>query len=208
MTDFEERLSSALRSAGDDAPDAAGLGDRVRRRSRARRRRTALASAGAVAAVVVVAGGIAALGSDDGPTGASVTSDPPTSPGVVSGPPLRVETWRDASVTVPASWGHGNLSTWCIGGAAAPGTPVVERPGGVVEAIACDPVQGYGVQFLADTTIAFAYTPGQAHQVAGSDGPYASGSPGRGTSRPATRACRSWPHHGKRSRPSWTPSTR
>jgi hypothetical protein len=33
MTDFEDRLASALRSAGDDAPDAAGLAPAARRRA-------------------------------------------------------------------------------------------------------------------------------------------------------------------------------
>ena len=168
MTDFEDRLGSALRAAGDDAPDAAGLGDRARVRSRARRRRTALVTVGAVVATAAVVGGVAVLGSRAGHGPTDVATEPAASA-------TRVETWRDASVSVPVGWGHGNLSTWCIGGAAAPGPPVVERPGGVVEAIACDPLQGYGVQFLADTSTVFAYTPGEAHRVVGSDSPYPGG---------------------------------
>jgi hypothetical protein len=52
MTDFEDRLTTALRSAGDAAPDAAGLAPAARRRARVRRRRTALTSVAAVVAVV------------------------------------------------------------------------------------------------------------------------------------------------------------
>ncbi len=66
MTDFEDRLTSALRSAGDDAPDATGLAPAARRRAGARRRRTALTSAAAVVAVAGVVGSAALLGNGDG----------------------------------------------------------------------------------------------------------------------------------------------
>jgi hypothetical protein len=142
MTDLEERLTSSLRSAGTAAPDAAGLAPAARARAGSRRRRTALASAVGVVAVAAVVGGIALLGRGDDGTPTTVADDVPSTPAPVT----RVETWHDVSVTVPEDWGHGPLSTWCIQGS-EPGTPVVERPGGVVESIACSPAMGYGVRF-------------------------------------------------------------
>ena len=65
MTDFEDRLTSALRSAGDDAPDATGLAPAAAGARGVRRRRTALTSAAAVVAVVGVVGGVALLGNGD-----------------------------------------------------------------------------------------------------------------------------------------------
>ena len=66
MTDFEDRLTTALHQAGEDAPDAAGLAPAARRRAGARRRRTALTSVAAVVAVAGVVGGVALLGGRDG----------------------------------------------------------------------------------------------------------------------------------------------
>ena len=84
MSDFEDRLTTALHSAGDDAP-AGRLAGAARRRARSRRR-TALTSAAAVVAVVGVVGGVALLGNGgdrdaiaDGPIEsptASQASDP------------------------------------------------------------------------------------------------------------------------------------
>ena len=66
---------------------------------------------------------------------------------------------------MPAGWGYGNLSTWCLNGKSEPGTPVVERPGGVVESIACmGPENGYGVQFLDGSLADMAYAPGELWQ--------------------------------------------
>ena len=148
MNDFEDRLTSALRSAGDDAPGASGLAPAARGRARARRRRTALTSVAAVVAVGGVIGGAALLGNRDGAStvspstgGTEATSSPDTP--VAN---TRVESWRDVSVLVPVGYGYGNLSTWCTNGKREPGVPVVERPGGVVETIAC-PYSGYGVSF-------------------------------------------------------------
>jgi hypothetical protein len=169
MSDFEDRLTTALHSAGGDAPDGVGLAGAARRRARVRRRRTALTSAAALVAVVGVVGGVALLGNgDDAPS--QVATDPsssataPTDEG-------RVETWRDVSVTVPSSWGHGALSTWCIQGS-KPGTPVVERPGGAVEDIACTPATGYGVRFIeAPGQQLEAFSPGTVNPSVGEEFP-------------------------------------
>ncbi len=154
MTDFEDRLSTALRSAGAVAPDATGLVDAARGRAQTRgRRRTALASVAAVVGVAGVVGGVALMGDRDtgqttapatsGASDAATTSSPDTP---VSD--SRVESWRDISVLVPADYGYGNLSTWCLNGKREPGPPVVERPGGAVPAIGCiGPQAGYGVAF-------------------------------------------------------------
>ena len=149
MTDFEDRLTRTLRSAGDDAPDAAGLAPAARRRAGVRRRRTALTSAALAVALVGVVGGVALLGNgDDAPS--QVATDPPSSSAAAPTDEARVETWHDVSVTVPSTWGHGSMSTWCIQGS-EPGTPVVERPGGAVEDIACTPATGYGVRFFGES---------------------------------------------------------
>jgi hypothetical protein len=129
-----------------------------------------------VAAVAAVVGGVALLGSGGGgtPDRVPVADDATTAPtteGVIVGPLVRVETWRNLSLTVPKSWGYGNLSTWCLNGKAEPGTPVVERPGGVIESIACmSPENGYGVQFLDGSLADMAHEPGELWQYEPSDG--------------------------------------
>jgi hypothetical protein len=172
MTDFEERLTSSLRSAGDAAPDAAGLAPAARVRARSRRRRTALASIAGVVAVAAVVGGAALLGTggDDGST--TVADDVPSTPL----PATRVETWHDLSLTVPASWGHGNLDDWCGDGAGFQGkNPVVERPGAISIDILCHPMYGYGVQFSEAPAAGFeAFSPGSVNESVGDDYPQGS----------------------------------
>ena len=138
MTDFEDRLTVALRSAGDDAPDAAGLAPAARRRAGARRRRTALASAAAVVAVAGVVGGVALLGNGTtAPAGRHRRRRRrprplPTDVGLASSPGA-----TSASRCPPTG-----ATARCRPGApaaASPATPVVERPGGAVEDILCDP---------------------------------------------------------------------
>ena len=169
MTDIEERLTAALRSVGDDAPVAAGLAGAARERRASRRRTTVLTSAAAVAAMVAVVGGVTMLGSSDDSGRPPFANDatPTVTPTTPSG---RVETWRDVSVTVPADWGYGSLSTWCLDGATEPGTPVVERPGGARELILCEgPANGYGVQFSEGAVLDDARRPGEVWQYLGGD---------------------------------------
>jgi hypothetical protein len=162
MSDFEDRLTTALRSAGDDAPHGAGLAGAARRRARVRRRRTALTSAAAVVAVAGVVGGLALLGNRDGGGHVAPATDGP-SPTVSTAPQApdsRVESWRDLQVTVPSPWGHGFLDDWCGDGGDL-GRPVVERPGGASIDILCDPGLGYGVQFLDAADFDFPKRPGE-----------------------------------------------
>ncbi|MEO6510799.1 MAG: hypothetical protein ABIO16_07405, partial [Nocardioides sp.] len=162
MTDIEDRLTSSLRSAGANAPDAAGLVPAARGRARTRRHRTTLASAVGVVAVAAGVGGVAMLGSG-GDKGTPSVADDVSTPA----PAIRVETWRDVSVTVPANWGYGALSTWCVQGS-KPDVPVVERPGGVVESIACMPSNGYGVRFSEAAASGFeAFGPGTVNESVG-----------------------------------------
>ena len=168
MTDLEERLTTALRGVADDAPVGAGRAGAARERRASRRRTTVLTSAAAVAAMVAVVGGVAVLGSSDDSGRPPFAND--ATPTVTPTPSGRVETWRDVSVTVPADWGYGNLSTWCLDGATEPGTPVVERPGGTVELILCSgPANGYGAQFGEGATFDPAKRPGEVWQYQGGD---------------------------------------
>ncbi len=171
MNDFEDRLGTALRSAGDGAPDATGLAPAARGRARARTRRTTLTSAAAVVAVVGVVGGAALLGNRDSgreatPSASETTATDPSGPNTAVAN-ARVESWRDVSVQVPVDYGYGNLSTWCLNGKSEPGQAVVERPGGAVEAIGCiGPQDGYGVRFFDGSTIDLVYPPGHVWQYA------------------------------------------
>jgi hypothetical protein len=170
MADFEDRLTSALRSAGDEAPGAAGLAPAARGRARARRRRTALTSAAAVVAVAGVVGGVALLGSPGSESGRT----PEAGDGTPSAtqqpePSSRVESWRDLSVVVPGDWGHGFLNDWCASDGSID-KPVVERPEGASVDILCDPEDGYGVRFFDGAAIRLAYQPGHIWQYEKGDG--------------------------------------
>jgi hypothetical protein len=167
LTAFEDRLTSALRSAGDDAPDATGLAPAARGRARSRSRRTALTSVAAVVAVVGVIGGVALLGDRNGGRGGTPSTDGATET-ATSEPDTpvantRVESWRDISVTVPAQWGHGYLDDWCAYDGKGK-EPVVERPEGASVDILCGPELGYGVRFFDGSAISLAYEPGHIWQ--------------------------------------------
>ncbi|MCW2845700.1 MAG: hypothetical protein JWN22_3616 [Nocardioides sp.] len=152
MSDFEDRLRNALRAA--DAPDATGLADAARRRARTRRRTTVAATAIAVlAAVVAVPVTLSALDGDAStqrmPSAADPTRADPTQadPTPVT-PGLRVETWHQATILVPDDWSYGSMTSWCASGGDT--SPVVERPGTIVELILCtQPGSSYGVAFSA-----------------------------------------------------------
>ncbi|MBF4769082.1 hypothetical protein ISU10_15045 [Nocardioides agariphilus] len=160
MNDFEDRLTSALRSAGDDAPDAVDLAPAARGRARARSRRTVIASVAAVVAVAGVVGGAALLGNRDGDRTAGTVK-------VSDG--THTESWRDLEVSVPDSWGYGHFSTWCIGSSEPSGTFVVERPGGVVEGILCQPQNGYGLRFLDGAVADLKFGVGELWQYTSGD---------------------------------------
>jgi hypothetical protein len=164
MSDFESRLTDALSSGAERAPDASGLARGARHRRR-RRRGTAIAvAAAAVVAALAVPVGVIALG-DGGSDDAGSAQDPLSSPATPSD--TRIETWRDLQIEVPASWGYGSRSTWCIGDDAK--TPVVEREGGVVAMIACSPTYSYGVVFGSSAAASFAHPSGHVWQYDSGD---------------------------------------
>jgi hypothetical protein len=178
MSDFESRLTDALSSGAEGAPDASGLADRARRRSRRRRRAAVIVAAGAVVVAVAVPVGVVAL-RDDGPGGggpaeSGVADDPVGQEQTPAPPDTRIETWHDLQVAVPASWGYGARTTWCAGGKAE--TPVVERPGGATLAIACTPANGFGLTFGSSAAVSPAYESGEVWQYEAGDEEYVPGS--------------------------------
>ncbi|MEO6511058.1 MAG: hypothetical protein ABIO16_08720, partial [Nocardioides sp.] len=126
-------------------------------------------STAGVVAVAAVVGGVAMLGSGGNDGTPSVANDVSTPPATTT----RVETWRDVSVTVPASWSHGNLDDWCGDGGSYQGSqPVVERPGAISIDILCHPKYGYGVQFSEAPASGFeAFGPGTVNESVGDDYP-------------------------------------
>ncbi len=143
--EFERRLSESLRRAADSADGATGLAQGARSRLR-RRRRTTIAAAAAALVVVAVPVGIQVAG-DGGGDGATVATDPSVDP--PAGPAMRTESWRDATVQVPADWGYGSLSAWCASGKGDSPQPVVQRPTTIAPMISCSgPASSYGVQFV------------------------------------------------------------
>ncbi len=79
------------------------------------------------------------------------------------------------SVTVPASWGYGARSSWCAGGDAE--SPVVERPGAVVNLVLCEPGSSFGVTLGSPTVISPVYESGEVWQYeAGDHSEYVPGS--------------------------------
>ncbi|MDN4162692.1 hypothetical protein [Nocardioides abyssi] len=130
MNRFEEELHEALVAGAERAPDATGLASAARGRAR-RRRRTTLAAvaAGVVAAVALPLGVLAATGGDGGSDVPTVLDRPAVAPG------MRVESYHQVSLQVPADWEHGGLSSWCAYGGDR--SPRVERPDTIVELIGC-----------------------------------------------------------------------
>lgn len=142
--DFERQVSESLGRAAEGAPGATGLAEGARSRLR-RRRRTTVAALAAALVVVSVPVGIR-LTSGGGGDGATVAVDPAGDP---AAPEWRTESWRDATVQVPADWGYGSLSSWCAAPDGEQPVPVVQRPTTIAPTIAClNPFHGYGVQFV------------------------------------------------------------
>jgi hypothetical protein len=145
MSDLEQRLADALVEGAEGAPTAPGLAVAARSRARVRRRNRLVGAAAAVALAIGVPTAIVATHGSDPDNPSRVANDPHTnSTGVPDG--YRVESWHDASVTVPETWEYGALEAWCAGGGSLD-TPRVSRPGGANEAIACNPLAGYGIAF-------------------------------------------------------------
>ncbi len=82
MTDFERRLTEALTSGANHAPEADRLVAGARTRATTRRRRRYAVVAGAVVVALAVPVGVLALNGDDGgsPDGPAVATDAPDDP--------------------------------------------------------------------------------------------------------------------------------
>jgi hypothetical protein len=143
MSDFEGRVTEALRAESEAAPDALGLAAAVRGRARTRRRRVAAIGAGAVAALVVPLA-VVAVGGDDGGDGGDETPVADDDAGQVS--TGRWESWHGLTVQVPDDWQYGDLATYCANGGSADEFRI-GRPGGVLPMILCTPGSSYGVTF-------------------------------------------------------------
>jgi len=76
MNDFETRLTEALSTGAEQAPDADGLAAGARARARTRRRTRVAVGIGVVVAALAVPVGVLALGGDDTPDGNRVATDP------------------------------------------------------------------------------------------------------------------------------------
>ncbi len=171
MSDFEDRVRSALSSASESAPPADGLAPAARGRLRKRRRTTFVA----VAAALVVAAIPTGLAIANGGDGSDPT--PPVATEPTSGPDegWRWESYRDVELQVPDGWGYGGGSDWCIGDPDLDSvTPQVTRPGGVVATIGCLPQYAYGVTFASSAAVDLAHPSGSIWQY-GDEGVYPDG---------------------------------
>jgi hypothetical protein len=152
MPEIETMLREAIAHGTEGSPPV-GLADRARIRARARRQRKVGVTVAAGLAVAVAAGIAMVVPDRDGPGPA----DEPA--------PVRLESWRDASVEVPASWGEGELGDACGTGQTA---PVVERDAPLTPLIRCEPM-GYGVQFSDGSTFDPASLPGHVWRYVAGD---------------------------------------
>lgn len=131
MSDLEQRLTDALRGAGEQAPHPGDLVTPARARLRQRRRTTAAA---VIAAVVVVAIPVGVQLARQG-VEPEVTTVVPDA--------WRTESYRDLTLRVPATWGHQGGPDWCSGD----GKPAVTRGEGFLVNASCSPRFTYGVRF-------------------------------------------------------------
>ncbi|MEZ5091367.1 hypothetical protein [Nocardioides sp.] len=149
MADLETLLRESFSAAGEGAPEVAGLAAAAQRRSR--RRRTVRAVVGSGAAVAAVSVGLVWVNSSPPAADREVptTFDSPLG-SVPSG--WRVETWRDLTMRVPADWGYGDVTQWCVGSPrdGSDIRPVVQRPEGASTDVGCVPQVGYGLVFGTD----------------------------------------------------------
>ena len=76
MNDFETRLTEALTTGAEQAPDVDGLAARARRRSRTRRRTRVVVGVGVAVAALAVPVGVLALGGADSTDPDQVATDP------------------------------------------------------------------------------------------------------------------------------------
>ena len=163
---LEDLLPGALRRHEGDDEGVAGLAAGARLRAARRgRRRTAgvvVGAAIAVAAVPTVIALTASSPSVEPAPSAPTTSDPapiPTPGPVTAG--LRVESWRNLTVSVPSGWGYGGGSDWCASSDSRPG---ISRPEDAVDSILCTPQSSYGLHFIDGSAISWARDSGDVWQ--------------------------------------------
>jgi RNA polymerase sigma-70 factor (sigma-E family) len=137
VADLETRLRDALAAEAATIAVPEHLARSAHIRLRRRRRTSVWVAAAVLVAVALPAGVVGWLARGADPVSGGPDGD------------TRVEAYHDVQIRVPASWGYGNLSTWCTRSRGASPRPVVERPGGAVLSTVCgEPGQSYGVQFL------------------------------------------------------------
>ncbi len=163
---LEDRLSGALRAHDGDDGGVAGLatGARVRATRRARRRTAGVVVAAAIA-VAAVPTVIALNGSS--PSVGPAPSPPATSDGSPTGDAtpsgVRVESWRNLTVSVPDGWGYGGGSDWCAVDGIGNRPEVVRSEAGVRD-ILCTPRASYGLHFIDGAAIRWAVESGEVWQ--------------------------------------------
>ncbi|RYB91237.1 hypothetical protein EUA06_07850 [Nocardioides glacieisoli] len=165
MSDLEARLRDTLTERAGAAPDALRLATGARRRLRRRRTTWAVAAAAVVAAGVPL--GLDQLGpSSDG--GGRIADEPTATSGLPPGvieTGYRAESWHDVTFEVPVDWGYGGTSGWCtVGATPDEALPLVTRPDTLTPAIACSPINGYGVTIGDGAALDPAYDSGHVWQ--------------------------------------------
>jgi hypothetical protein len=174
-TDFERRVTEALESGAEEAPDATGLVVAARRRARVRRRARGGVLAGLVVVALAVPVGVVALGGGSPADRGDVATDPSTSapaepePSVPAG--WQVERWQGLEVAVPGDWTPGTRSSWCAGDDPAT-VGRIDRPdgGGGVDIGCLDPSLSFGLTLGPRAAFDAAYESGHVWKyVVGKD---------------------------------------
>ena len=163
MSDFEERVRSALSSASESAPLADGLAPAARGRLRKRRRTTFVAVAAALVVAAIPMGLAIASGGDrfrPGPSGGHRAVEWAPDDG------WRWESYRDAELQVPDELGlRRRVRLVCRREEVDSVVPQVTRPGGAVRLESSVTLQyAYGVRFDSSAAVDLAHPSGSIWQ--------------------------------------------
>jgi hypothetical protein len=118
-------IQRALQEYADRAPRPYSPAPRATQRYLRQRRRRVLTGA-AVAAVLVVPVALGLAGGGNTPDAALQQTVPLVNPQPVDRTGWRWESWGGIQVQVPGTWGHGDLTQWCV--TRGPDGPAVDRP--------------------------------------------------------------------------------
>lgn len=118
-------IQRALQEYADRAPTPYSPAPRATQCYLRQRRRRVLTGAG-VAAVLLVPVAFGLAGGGTTPDAASQQSVPLVDPRPVDRTGWRWESWGGIQVQVPGTWGHGDLTQWCV--TRGPDGPAVDRP--------------------------------------------------------------------------------